>query len=32
MTHGALRISSREFLAELARTEEEIRAHLRRND
>ena len=32
MTHGALRISSREFLAELARTEEEIREHLRRND
>lgn len=32
MTHGALRISSREFLAELARTEEEIRDHLRRND
>lgn len=32
MTHGALRISSREFLTELARTEEEIREHLRRND
>jgi len=29
MTHGALRISSREFLTELARTEEEIREHLR---
>ena len=26
--HGALRISSREFLAELARTEEEIRSRL----
>ena len=31
-THGALRISSREFLSELARIEEEIRAHLRRSD
>ena len=29
MTLGALRISSREFLTELARTEEEIREHLR---
>ena len=31
-THGALRISSREFLAEMSRIEEEIRDHLRRND
>ena len=31
-THGALRISSREFLSELSRTEQEIRDHLRRND
>lgn len=31
-THGALRISSREFLSELTRTEQEIRDHLRRND
>ena len=31
-THGALRISSREFLSELSRIEEEIRAHLRRSD
>lgn len=31
-THGALRISSREFLAEMTRTEEEIRDHLRRGD
>lgn len=31
-THGALRISSREFLSELSRIEEEIRAHLRRGD
>jgi predicted RNA-binding protein with PIN domain len=31
-THGALRISSREFLAELSRVEEEIRDHLRRGD
>ena len=31
-THGALRISSREFLAELGRIEEEIREHLRRSD
>lgn len=31
-THGALRISSREFLAELTRIEEEIREHLRRGD
>ena len=30
--HGALRISSREFLAELTRVEEEIRDHLRRSD
>lgn len=28
-THGALRISSREFLAELSRTEQEIRDHLK---
>ena len=28
-THGALRISSREFLAELSRIEEEIRDHLK---
>ena len=31
-THGALRISSREFLGELSRIEEEIRDHLRRGD
>ena len=31
-THGALRISSREFLSELSRIEEEIRDHLRRSD
>ena len=31
-THGALRISSREFLAELSRTEQEIREHLKRSD
>lgn len=31
-THGALRISSREFLSELTRTEEEIRDRLRRGD
>ena len=31
-THGALRISSREFLAEVSRIEEEIREHLRRGD
>ena len=31
-THGALRISSREFLSELSRTEQEIRDHLRRGD
>ena len=31
-THGALRISSREFLSELSRIEEEIRDHLRRGD
>lgn len=31
-THGALRISSREFLAELSRTENEIRDHIRRSD
>ncbi len=31
-THGALRISSREFLSELSRTEQEIRDHLRRSD
>ena len=31
-THGALRISSREFLAELSRIEQEIRDHLRRGD
>lgn len=31
-SHGAMRISSREFLAELARTEDEIRAHLERGD
>lgn len=31
-THGALRISSREFLGELTRTEEEIRDHLRRGN
>lgn len=31
-THGALRISSREFLSELARIEEEIRSHLRQGD
>ncbi len=31
-THGALRLSSREFLAELSRIEEEIRDHLRRGD
>ena len=30
--HGALRISSREFLSELTRVEEEIRDHLRRSD
>ena len=30
--HGALRISSREFLAELTRVEEEIRDHLRRGN
>ena len=30
-THGAFRISSREFLAELMRTEEEIREHLKRS-
>lgn len=30
--HGALRISSREFLNELSRIEEEIRDHLRRSD
>ena len=28
-THGALRISSREFLSELSRTEQEIRDHLK---
>ena len=27
-THGGMRISSREFLAELSRTEQEIREHL----
>jgi predicted RNA-binding protein with PIN domain len=31
-THGALRISSREFLAELSRTEQEIREHLKCSD
>lgn len=31
-THGALRISSREFFAELARVEEEIRDHLRQGN
>lgn len=31
-THGALRISSREFFAELSRIEEEIREHLRRGN
>ena len=31
-THGALRISSREFLTELSRTEQEIREHLKRSD
>lgn len=31
-THGAMRISSREFMAELARTEEEIREQLHRGD
>ena len=31
-THGALRISSREFLNELSRIEEEIRNHLRQGD
>ena len=31
-THGALRISSREFLSELSRVEEEIREQLRRGD
>ena len=31
-THGALRISSREFLGELSRIEDEIRDHLRRGD
>ncbi|MBR3125688.1 MAG: NYN domain-containing protein [Mogibacterium sp.] len=31
-THGALRFSSREFLAELSRIEEEIRDHLRRSN
>ena len=30
--HGAFRISSREFLGELTRIEEEIRDHLRRGD
>ena len=30
--HGAMRISSREFLSELSRVEEEIRDHLRRGD
>ena len=30
--HGALRLSSRDFLAELSRIEEEIRGHLRRGD
>jgi len=31
-THGALRISSREFLSELSRTENEIREHICRSD
>ena len=31
-THGALRISSREFISELSRTEQEIRDHLKRGD
>ena len=31
-THGGMRISSREFMAELSRTEEEIRAHLRQSN
>ena len=31
-THGALRISSREFLSELSRVEDEIREHLKNRD
>ena len=31
-THGALRISSREFIGELSRIEHEIRDHLKRSD
>jgi predicted RNA-binding protein with PIN domain len=31
-THGALRISSREFISELSRTEQEISDHLKRGD